>query len=112
MDVRICTRTGGLMLLAACFNVSLGALALADPVYTIADLGSASPNDSTVGSLSFGTDSTGQGTVTGSNGLTYTFNPAQNFLPAQWIGTSQGVPAMNPPPVWNQDTYGNPNFAF
>jgi hypothetical protein len=73
-------------------------------MYTAIDLGMGSPT--------FGVDSSGNGTVTGSNGLTYTFNPVQNHLPAQWSGTSQGVPIVAPAPIWGPDTYGNPNFAY
>jgi hypothetical protein len=104
MDVAHRIRSSWPILLAACLHLTWGGRALADPMYTAIDLGT--------GSLAYGADSSGNGTVTGSNGLTYTFNPVQNDLPAQWIGISQGVPIVSPAPVWGPDTYGNPDFAY
>lgn len=99
MDVRIAARLARLTLLGGCLHIWLGAMALADPIYTEVDLGT-------------GTVTYGNGTITGSNGLTYTFNPVQNYLPAQWQDTTQGVPTVEPAPVGNPYTYGNPNYAF
>jgi len=86
----------------------MGATALADPLYTIIDLGTSPTN---------GVDSSGNGTVTGSNGLTYTFNPVQNYLPAQWNNTTQGVPIVYPAPTGLPFSFipwepNSPNFAF
>jgi len=75
----------------------MGATALADPTYTIINLGTGSPT--------YGVDSSGNGTVTGSNGLTYTFNPVQNYLPAQWSNTTQGVPIVDPAPIGAPGSY-------
>src|SRR5271157_1236615 len=110
MDVRNRARSGRLILFAACLHLLMGATALADPIYTIIDLGT---------NPTYGVDSSGNGTITGSNGLTYTFNPVQNYLPAQWNNTTQGVPivfpapigmgaAMSPPGVVSN----SPNYAF
>jgi len=86
----------------------MGATALADPTYTIINLGTGSPT--------YGVDSSGNGTVTGSNGLTYTFNPVQNYLPAQWSNTTQGVPIVYPAPTnWVEATspiYPYSNLAY
>jgi hypothetical protein len=91
MDVRNRARSGRLIFFAACLHLLMGATALADPMYTIIDLGTGSPT--------YGVDSSGNGTITGSNGLTYTFNPVQNYLPAQWSNTTQGVPIVYPAPT-------------
>ena len=91
-----------------------GRHSIADPIYTVIDLGTSPVT---------GVDSSGNGTVTGSNGLTYTFNPVQNYLPAQSTNTTQGVPIVNPAPInWVGATYPtfglpnspstSPNFAF
>jgi hypothetical protein len=104
MDVAYGIRSSWPILLAACLHLLWGGRALADPMYNAIDLGT--------GSSTFGVDPTGNGTVTGSNGLTYTFNPVQNHLPAQWEDTSQGVPIVAPPPTQDPMTYGNPKFAF
>jgi len=82
----------------------MGATALADPIYTAIDLGTGSPT--------YGVDSSGNGTITGSNGLTYTFNPVQNYLPAQWNNTTQGVPIVQPARFPSPYDYGNPNNDF
>jgi hypothetical protein len=105
MDVRNRARSGRVILFAACLHLLMGATALADPIYTIIDLGT-SPTS--------GVDSSGNGTVTGSNGLTYTFNPVQNYLPAQWNNTTQGVPIVYPAPVGLPTANDIPgqNFAF
>ena len=87
MDARNRARSGRLILFAACLHLLIGAAALADPIYTVIDLGTSTVT---------GVDSSGNGTVTGSNGLTYTFNPVQNYLPAQWTNTTQGVPIVVP----------------
>jgi len=85
----------------------MGATALADPLYTIIDLGTSPTN---------GVDSSGNGTITASNGLTYTFNPVQNYLPAQWNNTTQGVPIVYPAPTGPSSFIpmgpNSPNFAF
>jgi hypothetical protein len=91
MDVRDRARSGRVILFAACLHLLMGATALADPLYTIIDLGT--------GSSTYGVDSSGNGTVTGSNGHTYRFNPVQNYLPAQWSNTTQVVPIVYPTPV-------------
>jgi hypothetical protein len=92
MDVAYSIRSSWPILLAACLSLSWGGQALSAPMYTAIDLGTGSPT--------FGVDSSGNGTVTGSNGLTYTFNPVQNHLPAQWMNTSQGVPIVEPAPAY------------
>jgi hypothetical protein len=56
--------------------------------------------------------SSGNSTVTGSNGLTYIFNPVSNDLPTQWSNNTQGVPNVVAPPIGNEDTNGNPNYAY
>ncbi len=76
----------------------------ADPMYSIVDLGA--------GPVTYGQDSSGESTITGANGGTYLFNPAQNYLPAQWSSTNQGVPTPVPAPINSPDTYGNPSFAY
>ncbi len=109
MDARNRAHSGRLILFAACLHLLMGAAALADPIYTVIDLGTSTVT---------GVDSGGNGTVTGSNGLTYTFNPVQNYLPAQWTNTTQGVPIVYPAPInWVGATYPtfgqpSPNFAF
>ncbi|MGO8903094.1 MAG: hypothetical protein ACLQU5_32850 [Isosphaeraceae bacterium] len=108
MDVRNRARSGGVIFFAACLHLLMGATALADPLYTIIDLGT---------SPTYGVDSSGNGTITGSNGLTYTFNPVQNYLPAQWNNTTQGVPIVYPAPVGLSTATipfdpNSPNFAF
>lgn len=103
MDVGV-ARSGRLVLLSIGLQLSLGALVLADPVYTAVDLGA--------GNLTYGVNSSGVSTVTGSNGLTYAFSPVQNSLPSQWSGVTKGVPTVQAAPTWNQWTYGNPNYAY
>src|SRR5271157_5464271 len=103
MDVRNRARSGRLILFAACLHLLMGATALADPIYTIIDLGT-SPTS--------GVDSSGNGTVTGSNGLTYTFNPVQNYLPAQWNNTTQGVPIVDPAPTGMQAANNPPGYTI
>jgi|GEM_PF-7045057 len=108
MDVRNRARSGRVIFFAACLHLLMGATALADPLYTIIDLGTSPTN---------GVDSSGNGTITGSNGLTYTFNPVQNYLPAQWSNTTQGVPIVYTAPTgspwatipWDPNS---PNFAY
>lgn len=108
MDVRNRARSGRVILFAGCLHLLMGATALADPTYTIINLGTGSPT--------YGVDSSGNGTVTGSNGLTYTFNPVQNYLPAQWSNTTQGVPIVYPAPTnWVEATspiYPYSNLAY
>ncbi len=104
MDVTKGARSSRLILLAAGLTLWMGAPALADPLYTAIDLGTGAPTS--------GVDSSGMGTITGSNGLTYTFNPVQNYLPAQWANTTQGVPIVDPAPVNDPMTYSDPNYAF
>jgi hypothetical protein len=104
MDVHSMGRAARLAARLGCVHLVLCTVALADPVYTAIDLGT--------GAVTYGVDSSGNGTVTGSNGLTYTFNPVQNYLPAQWQGTTQRVPTVEPAPVWDRDTYGNPKYAY
>ncbi len=105
MDVRNRARSGRVIFFAACLHLLMGATALADPLYTIIDLGTSPTN---------GVDSSGNGTITGSNGLTYTFNPVQNYLPAQWSNTTQGVPIVDLAPIGLQTANDIPghNFAF
>ena len=109
MDVRNRARSGRVIFFAACLHLLMGATALADPIYTIINLGTGSPT--------YGVDSSGNGTITGSNGLTYTFNPVQNYLPAQWSNTNQGVPIVDPAPTnWPGATIpteaNSPNSAY
>src|SRR5215470_6356680 len=104
MDVRDAARSIRRLLLATGLNLAVSAPAHADPIYNAVDLGK--------GSVTTGVDSGGNGTVTGSNGLTYKFNPVQNALPAQWSNTTQGVPTVEPAPIGSPDTYGNPKFAY
>ena len=104
MDVRNLTCTTRLVWAAFSLNLLIVAPAMADPMYTAIDLGT--------GSLAYGVNSSGNGIVTGSNGLTYTFNPVQNDLPAQWSNTTQGVPIVEPAPVTEPGTNGNPNYAY
>ncbi len=104
MDVVAVIRRGRLVVLSAGLQVLLGSLALADPLYTAVDLGT--------GSLTYGVNSSGAATVTGSNGLTYAFSPVSNSLPSQWMNTTKGVPTVEAAPTWSQDTYGNPNYAY
>jgi hypothetical protein len=109
MDVRNRARSGWVIFFAACLHLLMDATALADPIYTIIDLGTGSPT--------YGVDSSGNGTITGSKGLTYTFNPVQNDLPAQWSNTTQGVPIVYPAPIAAPGSVipfdpNSPNFAF
>ena len=104
MDVRKSLRAVWPILLAAFLHHSAGINAQADPMYTMIDLGTG-PAVGSVGA-------NGDGTITGSNGQTYTFNPAQNALPAQWTNTSVGVPMPVAPPTGSPDTNGNPNYAY
>jgi hypothetical protein len=99
MDVGNRSRAIGPILLLASLHF-LAAGAQADPVYTVIDLGTGAPT--------FGTNSNGQGTVTGSNGLTYTFNAMRVSSPVQ----PANFPNVVPPPVGNQDTYGDPAYAY
>lgn len=92
------------ILLIAGLHLAAGGLAHADPMYTAIDLGT--------GNLTYGVDSSGNGTVTGSTGQTYLFNPAQNYLPSQWTGMSVGVPTVEPAPVGSPLTNGNPSYAY
>lgn len=104
MDVRNLARMARLVWAAFSLNLLIVAPAMADPMYTAIDLGT--------GSLAYGVDSSGNGTVSGSTGLTYTFNPVQNGLPSRWSDTRQGVPTVAPAPVGSPDTYGNPAYAY
>lgn len=104
MDVRDGIRSIRRLWLAAGLALGVVAPAHADPIYNAIDLGT--------GSVTYGVDSSGDGTVTGSNGLTYAFNPSQNDLPAQWSTTSRGVPIVASPPTGSQDTYGDPDNAY
>jgi hypothetical protein len=70
----------------------------------VIDLGTAAPT--------YGTDSAGNGIVTGSNGLTYIFNTLQGGSPSPSSNTSQPLPIVMPAPVGNDDTYGNPAYAY
>ena len=88
----------------ASLQLVIAAQALADPMYTAIDLGTGNPT--------FGTNSSGGGTVTGSNGLSYSFNPVANYLPAQWDNVTQGVPIVAPPPFNAPGTYGDPSNAY
>jgi hypothetical protein len=99
MDVWNCARPRRWILLAAGLQLMIGTSALADPLYTAIDLGPGNPTF-------------GNGTVTGSNGQTYAFNPVQNYLPAQWQNTTQGVPIVDPAPVNSPFTNGDPNYAY
>ena len=99
MDVRNGIRAIVPILLVAGLHL-LATRAEADPLYTVIDLGTGAPT--------LATNSNGQGTVTGSNGLTYTFDTT----PSQGLNTSQGIPNLVPAPVGNQDTYGNPAYAY
>jgi hypothetical protein len=103
MDVPSVLSAARIMALVGCLHLGMSALALADPMYTAIDLGT--------GNVSYGVDSSGNGTITGSNGQTYAFNPVQNYLSAQWRDTTQGIPTVEPPPVGNPFTYGDPKFA-
>lgn len=104
MDVWGQVRRMRWMAMVVCVHVLTLGRAQADPMYTAVDLGT--------GSLTYGVNAQGNGTVTGSNGLTYVFNPAQNSLPAQWSNTTQGVPIVQPAPVGNSYTYGDPSNAY
>ena len=75
MDVSARKPARWLPLLAGCLCIVLHTPAQADPIYTFVDLGT--------GNLSFGSGTSGNGTVTGSTGLTYRFNPVQSYLPSQ-----------------------------
>ncbi len=104
MDVARPARPFRLALLIAGLHLAAGAIAHADPMYTAIDLGTGNPT--------YGTDSSGNGTVTGSNGQSYIFNPAQSYLPSQWASTSVGVPIVQPAPDGAPLTYGNPLNAY
>ena len=103
MDVGIRVRAIGPVLLLACLHL-LGSRAQADGAYTVIDLGTGSPT--------FGTSSNGQGTVTGSNGLTYAFDASQVSLHSQALNTSQPVPNVIASPIGSPETNGNPANAF
>jgi hypothetical protein len=104
MDVRNGARSSRQILLVAGLTLMMGAQVLADPMYTAIDLGTGTPT--------YGVDSSGTGTITGSNGLTYAFNPVQSYLPSQWTNTTQGVPILQPAPVNDPNTYGDPQYAY
>jgi hypothetical protein len=70
----------------------------------VIDLGTGAPT--------FGTSSNGQAIVTGSNGLSYAFDASQVALPSQGVSTSQGIPNVVAPPIYNADTNGNPANAY
>jgi hypothetical protein len=99
MDVGNRLRAIGPILLLASLHL-LAAGAQADPMYTVIDLGTGAPT--------FGTNSNGQGTVTGSNGLTYAFNAMPVRSPVQ----PPNFPNVVAPPVGSPDTYGNPAYAY
>lgn len=82
----------------------LGPSARAGSAYTVIDLGTGSPT--------FGTNSNGQGIVTGSNGLSYAFDASQVALSYHGISTSQGIPNVVAPPVGSPETNGNPANAY
>ena len=95
---RIGFRAGVGLLLAIGCHLTTTRPAHADPLYSAIDLGT-------------GTPTFGNGTVTGSNGQTYTFNPVTNALPSG-AGTGPGVPIpITPQAGWN-GAYGNPKFVF
>ncbi len=104
MDVRNRARSRRPILLATGLTLMMGAQALADPMYTAIDLGTGAPT--------YGVDASGNGTIIGSNGQTYTFNPVQSVIGAYASDTTQGVPIVQPAPVNDPMTYGNPNYAF
>jgi hypothetical protein len=104
MDVTNRAHSSRLIGLVAALHLVIGAQALADPDYTAIDLG---PVTST-----YGLESSGNGTITGTNGLTYTFNPVQNDLPAQWQNTTQGVPILGAAPSWSPPGFANPNNIY
>lgn len=95
---RIGVRAGVGILLAIGCHLTTTRPAHADPLYTAIDLGT-------------GTPTFGNGTVTGSNGQSYTFNPVTNALPSG-AGTGPGIPVPIAPQVGWPMTYGNPNYAF
>jgi hypothetical protein len=103
MDVRDGIRSVRRYLLAVGAVLALGASTQADPIYSVIDLGA--------GSVTYGS-SGGNGTVIGSNGLTYIFNSDQGQSWPQGIDPSQGVPIIAAPPVGSPDTYGNPAYAY
>jgi hypothetical protein len=99
MDVRNGVRAIAPILLWASLHL-LTARAQAEPLYTVIDLGTGAPT--------LGTNSNGQGTVTGSNGLTYAFDPTQSGSPPQGLS----IPNVAAPPVGSPDAYGNPAYAY
>jgi hypothetical protein len=104
MDVRNLTRYCRLLLFATSVHLLMGVSALADPSYTAIDLGTGSPT--------YGNTPTGAGTITGSNGLTYMFNPVQNDLPAQWTNVTLGVPVVQPTPISGPGSNGLANLGY
>ena len=68
MDVIKATRSYG-PIVGLILALSTGAPVQADPIYTVVDLGA--------GPVSYGRDSSGDSTVTGSSGQTYVFNPGR-----------------------------------
>jgi hypothetical protein len=104
MDVRDLLRAIWPFLLVFGFHLSNGAGVHADPMYTVIDLGT--------GPLTYGADTNGDGTVTGSNGLTYIFNSLQYNSSAPSSNTTQVVPIPVAAPTGVGDTNGDPNYAY
>jgi hypothetical protein len=73
--------------------------------FCVIDLGTGSPT--------YGTDSSGDGTVTGTNGSTYAFNPVRDYLRAQWSNLSHDIPIVQPAPIYETAaTHNNPMYAY
>jgi hypothetical protein len=104
MDVSDGIRSIRRLWLAAGLALGLAGSTQADPIYNVIDLGA--------GGVTYGTYPGGNGIVVGSNGLTATFNPIPATSWPQGIDPSQGIPNVAAAPVGNQDTYGNPAYAY
>lgn len=89
------------ILLAILGLVGSHSQAVADPLYTLTDLGP-------VANVSLSTDANGNGIVTNGQ-ASYAFQPTSLGAPADLDPNLTNLMAA---PWWRQDTNGNPNFAF
>lgn len=100
MDVSNRIRFLGRLWLAGVILLGMTAISRADALYQVIDLGT--------GAATVGTDASGNGTVTGSNGQTYLFDQTPGQSPAN----TPSLPTPVGAPVGDLMTYGNPNYAF
>jgi hypothetical protein len=90
------------LILVSCCMFAAGTSAIADPLYTVTDLGP--------GGIALSNDASGAGVVIGGSGQAYSYTPTSNSLPTG-VNTAN-VPDLISAPVGSPETYGNPGYAY